>query len=372
MNEAILLLTTIAAGQGIFLCLVLLFYRGDASHSTSILGLLFFSFTLQLTDFALLYSQIGLEYPHFVFLGTSFNLAFGPLIYFYIQSSKNSEIKLEIRHLLHLIPFVLHLVYSIVIYHSQSGAYKVSFIKQALATQAYSSDTSADLVTILFASFVYVHIAAYMVISRRHLLKKSDFGNDSLRWLKKVWTAILIISLFGLVQFLFLSMGISQQPYSGYVAASIAIGYIYYSAVIVIRKPDGIFNPRKPDKYHHSSLSETESTDILRLLRKHMTEQETYKSPDLTLKSLASQIEFSDRHISQVINEQLGQNFHDFLNEYRVNEFKKQLQNPENNHLNLFGIALNCGFNSKSSFNTAFKRFTGQTPSQFKAELQKK
>ncbi len=76
----------------------------------------------------------------------------------------------------------------------------------------------------------------------------------------------------------------------------------------------------------------------------------------------------SVNHLSQVINEQLGMTFFDYVNSYRVEEVKARLSSPDVKNFTLLGIAYDSGFNSKSSFNSIFKKFTGLTPSQFAKE----
>jgi AraC-like DNA-binding protein len=77
----------------------------------------------------------------------------------------------------------------------------------------------------------------------------------------------------------------------------------------------------------------------------------------------------STHHLSQLINEGLNQNFFDFVNSYRIEEIKKQLHDPKLSHIKIEEIAFQNGFNSKSAFNTAFKKFTQTTPSQFRKEV---
>ncbi|MBN1791468.1 MAG: AraC family transcriptional regulator [Bacteroidales bacterium] len=87
----------------------------------------------------------------------------------------------------------------------------------------------------------------------------------------------------------------------------------------------------------------------------------------LTLNTLAVELNISVNHLSQIINQYQGKNFYDFVNEYRVEEFKTRVASPKNQHLSILAIAFDSGFNSKSSFNLVFKNHTGMTPSQFMA-----
>jgi len=73
--------------------------------------------------------------------------------------------------------------------------------------------------------------------------------------------------------------------------------------------------------------------------------------------------------LSQVINENIGKSFFDFVNEYRVRETKKALADSRSEQFSILGIAMDAGFNSKSAFYTAFKKYTGMTPSQFKEQI---
>ena len=90
-----------------------------------------------------------------------------------------------------------------------------------------------------------------------------------------------------------------------------------------------------------------------------------YLNPDLTLKSLAVQLDIHPNQLSWLINHEFNKNFSEFINHYRVEAFKKISINPENSHITLIGLAYDSGFNSKTVFNTFFKKETGMTPMQY-------
>lgn len=91
-----------------------------------------------------------------------------------------------------------------------------------------------------------------------------------------------------------------------------------------------------------------------------------YLNSNLALPELAAKANLSTHHLSQLLNERLGKNFFDFVNEYRIAEVKRKLRDPAFAHLKIEELAYGCGFNSKSAFNTAFRKFTGITPSEFR------
>ncbi|MBL4709912.1 MAG: helix-turn-helix transcriptional regulator [Flavobacteriales bacterium] len=100
-----------------------------------------------------------------------------------------------------------------------------------------------------------------------------------------------------------------------------------------------------------------------------MDEEKPYLNGKLSLKEVAAHLDISVNHLSQMINEQLSKSFFDFVNEYRVKEVKKQLEELKYKEFTLLSIAHNSGFNSKSSFNSIFKKLTGFTPSEYISKI---
>jgi AraC-like DNA-binding protein len=97
-----------------------------------------------------------------------------------------------------------------------------------------------------------------------------------------------------------------------------------------------------------------------------MEDRALYKEPTLTVSDLAGALSVTPHNLSQVINTQFGKNFYDFVNTYRVEEAKRRLVNPKDTHLTILAIAEESGFNSKSSFNTFFRKHAGMTPSEYR------
>jgi AraC-like DNA-binding protein len=109
--------------------------------------------------------------------------------------------------------------------------------------------------------------------------------------------------------------------------------------------------------------------EVLRKLQAHMETQQPWLDPDLTLEQLASQLRLRPKLLSQAINEGLGRNFFEFINTYRIDEAKRLLTNPADKKITVLEVLYQVGFNSKSSFNTVFKKQTGMTPSEFKKKM---
>ena len=99
-----------------------------------------------------------------------------------------------------------------------------------------------------------------------------------------------------------------------------------------------------------------------------MASQKPYLNSKLTIDDLANMLDISKRNLSNAINNETEANIYSYINDYRICEFKKLAQNPKMDYLSIEGLAQKVGFNSKSSFNTYFKKATGQTPSKFRNE----
>ena len=121
-------------------------------------------------------------------------------------------------------------------------------------------------------------------------------------------------------------------------------------------------------KYEKSGLTADRAKQYLERLLLLMENDHPYRDSDLTLNQLAEMLSISPHHLSEIINSKLHQNFFDFVNRYRVEEVKKDLENPDKAHLTVLAIAFDAGFNSKSSFNSIFKRFTNLTPSEYRVQ----
>ncbi len=199
----------------------------------------------------------------------------------------------------------------------------------------------------------------------------SSLEKINLRWIGIGMDAFLII--FGLMT-IFVALFISgANVYSIYIAlipllvsiTILAIGYFGLTQPIII--PPEIENI-KLKKYEKSSLTSENSEKYLKKLIKIMECEKPFLNNDLTLQKLSEMLSISPHHLSQIINEKKNQNFFDFINSYRIEEAKNLLVDKKGELLTILAIAEEVGFNSKSAFNIAFKKYTSLTPSQFKKQ----
>ena len=121
-------------------------------------------------------------------------------------------------------------------------------------------------------------------------------------------------------------------------------------------------------KYRNGELPEDIQKRYKAKLIHHMEINKPYLNPLLSLNSLADEISISPKHLSQIINNSFQQNFYYYINSYRIEEVKDKLSDKTimQSSNNILEIAYEAGFNSKNTFNSAFKKITGMTPSEFK------
>ena len=123
---------------------------------------------------------------------------------------------------------------------------------------------------------------------------------------------------------------------------------------------------QKREKYSGSGLKESDAILYIDKLNNYMVTEKPYLNPDLNLPQLAKDVNIPSHYLSQIINENIGLNFFDFINRQRVEDVKFKITDSQYNNYSILGIAFESGFNSKSAFNRVFKIVTGLTPSEYK------
>lgn len=118
-------------------------------------------------------------------------------------------------------------------------------------------------------------------------------------------------------------------------------------------------------KYKTSGLNLEIAESIKKRLLKIMEDEKPFLESDLNITKLSYSLSISPSYLSQVINEKLERNFYDLINFYRIEEAKRRLIDPAYKNLTVLTIAYDVGFNSKSTFNTSFKKYMNLTPSQY-------
>lgn len=118
-------------------------------------------------------------------------------------------------------------------------------------------------------------------------------------------------------------------------------------------------------KYTGSSLNPTDEVSLINKLNNHLSQNALYLDPDIDIKAVAAELKSNTKYLSQVVNNQLGLNFNQYINQFRINRLKERLNDKKYDSLSLFEIAQQCGFKNKSTFHKVFREFNQMTPKEF-------
>ena len=365
---------------GIFIAFfqfVLLLNKKSKSVPDKILAVWMLVMGFHLTSYYLSLLGYWVKYPHLVGITAPFPLLYGPLLYLYtLYSLKNTQSLLK-KDFIHFAPFVLAYLYLI----------KFFFFYTAEQKRLVDSGEIDDFKTFSVVMVIAFMISgiAYSVLSYKHLNKhkqliSNNFSyteNINLNWLKYcIWgTGLIFVTVAVIViprDLMGFSYGFNADLifYAMFVIAILALGYFgirhqnLFTDNVVVEK-----EMQTKAEYQKSGLKMDDATTKHKALLKLMKDEKPYLKPKLTLYGLATLLDISPNHLSQIINQFENQNFNDFVNKYRINEFIERASS--NNQFSLLAHALDSGFNSKSTFNNVFKKQKGCTPSQFIANLNK-
>lgn len=327
-------------------------------------------------------NQLGYweKYPHLVGIAAPFPLLHGPLIYLYTLYSLRSDSSFRKIDYLHFLPVVLVYIYMSRFFFFYTAEQKALLDRGEL-------DDFALFTVILLISFIISGVTYPILAYRLTWKHKKRIDNNfsyeegiTLNWLRNCILAI------GVTYITVMTIIIMRQGYeyqfsfnADYIFYTILILFIFYLGYYGIRHQDMFTHNAdvqkatpptltEEPKYRKSGLKEDVASEMHQRLLNHMEREKPYLEPKLTLAGLAKQLDMNTNQLSQIINQKEQKNFHDFVNFYRVKEFVRLAEN--NSQYSLLALAMDAGFNSKSSFNSIFKKQKGLTPSQFIASNQ--
>jgi AraC-like DNA-binding protein len=347
---------------------------------TFLLGAILFDQYLRNTDFYQLHPQFwGITY--------CFPILMAPLFYFYVVLITQPEQKFKSWFWLLTIPFFVFIAYYLATYYFLPTDKKNAYFHLA-TTKPWAMIYAGEFFLVLSGP-VYSVLGLFRL--KRHIKNIEDnFSYKSginLSWLKKILTVIVVVNVINIllnvfsdIYPLFTYQTGDNLMHSLNVFLIFFIGYYGFKQKLIypsdtarsdlmhkeqIAQVQLIGNSETSSKYIKSGLQRNDVDVYYSSLIQLMDSEKLFLDSKLSIKTVADKLEMSVNHLSQVINQQSGKNFFKFINEYRVEEAKKFLLDQSNKKYTILAIAYDCGFNSKSSFNTIFKQYTGKTPSDF-------
>jgi len=355
---------------------ILLFMKKDKVLTDTILSIWLVVIGIHLTSSFIYFKGYWELYPHLIGITAPFPLLYGPFLYLYVLYSIKRKNFLQKIDYLHFAPALLSYVYMIPFYFFYSVEEKVQ-VDRGLVDD---HDLFSNLLLIGFIlSGIGYSILSYRKLVQRERVVEENFSNSNrinLSWLRYAILGIAAVFITGTIIIIFREVLGFQFPFNADILFySLIVGFVVYVGYSGIRQQDLFTNTiineeelvKTESEYKKSSLKLDVATSKHNELLELMNEEKLFLNPKLTLTELAESLSISNNHLSQIINQYEQVNFHDFVNKYRVEEFIQKAQS--NTSFSLLGHALDSGFNSKSTFNSVFKKFKSVTPSQYIANL---
>ncbi len=292
----------------------------------------------------------------------------GPCLYFYTKCITTPSFRFKRKHFIHFVPFLLEFIfYRTAIYRIGSDGLYLD--EMPVASYVYLTEQWLGVISILIYSFISLSI----LIKYRDRLKEyySKIEHLSYRWLRIpilffagyfiYWKILTEIDRFvfdrSLREYYFLP---------NFVMLSMVTCWLGFKAYI--QKEREVIQLKPFEKKSTSSPIEKDEK-FLAELKQLMEQKKPHLNPELNLSTLADLLDIKPKELSYKINQNCKKNFYDLVNSYRVETFKARLQSSGAEKMSLLGHAFESGFNSKSTFNHIFKKFTELTPSQYLKKL---
>jgi AraC-like DNA-binding protein len=368
--KTILLLGSI---QG-FIVSSLLFFSGKKSYSNRILGTLILLLTLACFN---LYGNYENWFDSGILrfitdlIPLVIVMPFGPLIWFYTQSALDPSFRIKKNQRIHFYPVIIDLVPPLVVIIFMAGVL-TGLIKNKPGPWGIFIDTYnvyADIPR-------WISVTTYVLFSARYLkaYKSKRNGNlngqaNNYKWLNQF---INVFIAFQSVWLLYLIPYVIPEYtdkiletfdwYPIYIPMTILIYWIGIKGFLISQEQNAADKKTNGNNIISSQLAAQVTASLI----KAMSGDKVYLNPNLNLAILSQHTKVTAKTISAVLNQHLQKSFNEFVNGYRIDEFKERILQPEHNHLTIAGIALDCGFNSQATFQRTFKELTGQSPSEFR------
>ena len=377
----------VLAIQGLLFALLLLWrYAKDRNIADVILGVILLisvwhqiSYTL---GFMAWYDTFRTTKVNYFLINLSF--FFAPLLYFYVKSITVPHFRLRRKEFYHFIPGVLFLLFKIIILSYDAAQPGFSEIQNGyLTTNLEEKFTRAILSLIMkIHSAIYIAFTFQAFFQYRKKLPHV-FSNTyalELNWIRNfliIYTGLFVYMFFqDLINFLITDLSWVQEWWF-FLFNSIAIIYVGMVGYFTNTNKLNELHPKQSDmlissieplptpvpKQNNELSPELQSRKLQ--LDQFIDREKPYLDPDLNLIDLAKSLKMTRAQLSEVINVCFNKNFNDFINEQRVEAVKEMLKSGKQKELSLLGIAFDCGFNSKATFNRVFKKWTGHSPTAY-------
>lgn len=360
INQIIIILSV----HGIVLSIAIAVYPSPSRKSNFILASAIFIISLD-AGIPKATNVWRTEFPHLILSHLPLLFLFGPLLLTYINLLIYK--KLPKYYIIHFLPFIA-VTFWLIPFFITGGTDKLMYLDRIK-----HDGIPRELLFLLF--FRNIHFVSYLVVagiavSRYTREVKNKFSGRQVAAINWLWFLMRLLMATASVFFVLFLMAVIGyrlgKDWPEFLCSSLLLAVIYSIGYKGFRQPE-IFSIETIDsekKYAKSGLQAGTALEFKQKLLDTMDANKPYLNSDLNLNELADMLQVSPNHLSQIINDCFNQNFYDFINQYRIEEFQKNMMANEN-RFTILGLAFEVGFNSKSAFYKAFQKHSKITPTEF-------
>ncbi|MGK0363244.1 MAG: AraC-like DNA-binding protein [Saprospiraceae bacterium] len=360
--------------QGAIMGIRIFFKKDGNAVANRFLGLFIACISLELTHLFFSIANIFGQNPDLYMMPIYSSFAFGPLLYWYVHSLTKPDILFHWRKQgWHFIPVFIQFIFYCIL-GASSYETKNWFWGEYHSIYTYPFENNFKV----FSFSAYLIASLWLVRQYQKQIKETYASLDkvTLQWLYRLLIVLFIVYFIDFTE----SYVHEFFDYHPFHAANWlpAVTVYWLGWTVLMRNPleKAELLPLKTD----TTLQKKSNTESIRLLdevslastsqelSQKMEAEQWYLNPTLKLSDLSKEMNLPVKTLSYVINTGIGKSFYDFVNLYRVEEFQKRIKQDNYAHLSLLGVAYDCGFNSKATFNRIFKKFTGISPSVYQRE----
>ncbi len=295
---------------------------------------------------------------------------YGPLLYIYINTLISDKPRLRHYYISWILPIIAFFILALIYRKQEIFIFDNYFTDDPLRGLRFS------YAILLMVSIIGYSIATFVKLDQ-HRKKIKDLFSYTSQKITLGWALFVSITFFILYFGLFI-MGFTRVFVTNFHFDPLLMGNIilvFYSFTFSIfgYQQNRIYPetpPKEKPKYERSGLRIANIDSLTKKLLSLMEEKKLYLEPELTILDVAQYLHVPRHHVTQILNEKLGKNFYTFINSYRIEEAKQRLMDPRYDNLTVLAIGYDAGFNSKSSFNTLFKKYVSMTPSEYKKKTE--
>ncbi len=350
----------------IFHCVIITAFLSKSivrgNRSSFFLGILLMAYAFKL----LLNTNTPLGFPPGYYLVSI--LLIGPALYLYLHSIINKDFRFHSKLLVHLAVPLMYLI-TIGLFHHY---FELSSFDQIFEDQRLLAFVSVFQLIVVVQVGLYLFWSARLVVNYRNV-KKNDFNKI---YVKRRDTLSVLIGAFCFTGVFWIVLGYGDVGWLivQFGEPSIYIAYFFWfsmSISIIGTGYYGLMNPKafilapKAIAHNPNTIKEEELLYFKNRITQMLDEEELYKNPELRISYFSDRLQINSNQLSIVINKGFNKNFNDIINEYRINDFLKKIDSSDVEKYTLLGLAFESGFNSKSTFNRAFKKKIGVAPKKY-------